>query len=281
MSTRGSYPHPVLDASDDVATEFTVFNASIEVGVEHVTISFDVRCDDTDLADLISAQKAEISARWKCSATMRAGRLDLTRSHIATNVERFSAVLDHQELDGLVTVTVVAVAAERVASFRFANQHSHYGDALFDIERGDLLAHGGEFSFDAKKMYDPLSPPLESCFRFLQRSDSSKFIKVNTSGDDFVDVSFPPAVHQDFSNGFSPTIQMSTVVLPALMHAIEELKRDDGPPPTPDGWRTTLTKIITERRLEGRETIEIAQHILEDPIAHALKQLTSMGAIDD
>lgn len=281
MASRGSYPHPVLDGSDDVSSEFLVLNPTIDVGVDHVSIMFDVRCDDPDLRRLLENGGADIAARWKCSATMRNGQLQLEATPLTPDVVRYSAVLDHQQLDGLVTVFVTSLATEVMPAFSFSRQHHDYGQAVFEIGKGDLLANGGTFSFDAKKKYDPMSPPLESCFRFVRRSDNKRFVKVNTSGDEFVEVSFPPKVYDDFASGFAPTIQMSTVVVPALMHALEELKRSDGPAPTPGGWRTTISQIIEDKKLGGRDSIEIAQAILEDPIAAAFKQLTSMGAFDD
>jgi hypothetical protein len=58
VKTRGSYPHPVLDASDDVASFIEVFNPTVASSVEDVEIRFQVRMTDPDIQSLLDAGQA-------------------------------------------------------------------------------------------------------------------------------------------------------------------------------------------------------------------------------
>ena len=67
---RGSYPHPVLDMSDDVDSYFIVSNPGVSPSIEDIELTFEVRTDDPTLIRLLEERKARASLRWRCSATL-------------------------------------------------------------------------------------------------------------------------------------------------------------------------------------------------------------------
>ena len=53
MASRGSYPHPVLDASNDVNSTFEAINATVSPSHDDVEIAVELRTDDDDLICLL------------------------------------------------------------------------------------------------------------------------------------------------------------------------------------------------------------------------------------
>ena len=68
--TRGSYPHPVLDASDDVGASIEVFNVSVAPSVDDVEVRFQLRMTEPLIHKLLQEGAARYSFRWSCSLVM-------------------------------------------------------------------------------------------------------------------------------------------------------------------------------------------------------------------
>ena len=84
------------------------------------------------------------------------------------------------------------IAAAEIEDYRLRSQHPDYGDATFHLQPGDVIADGGYFEFEPDKLFDPLHPPLGSCFRFVSDPRLRKGIGVRFHDDEYVVVEFPP-----------------------------------------------------------------------------------------
>lgn len=272
MASRGSYPHPVLDNSDDVSGDFYVSKAYVTPGAEFVDLQFDTRVENTEFAALLTDGSITLRGRWKCSATFTSGALDLDISPISNGSLECHATLDQEDLDGRVDVTLYLVAASPV-ELNLASQHDDYDGATFGVSRGDVVGHAGTFSFDARKSYDPMRPPLESCFRFSQKSNKTPFIEIDSSLDDYVTVNVPQAQYQQFRDQEAmPEVQMATVVLPALVQALVYCSQDQDP--EVGGWKAALRNLCDRYGVTGRDPLVQAQAILGDPIATGFGRLS-------
>jgi hypothetical protein len=120
---------------------------------------------------------------------------------------------------------VKIVATGPISQYSLENQHSDYGNASFNLLAGDVLADGGYFEFEPGKLYDPLNPPVGSCFLFVADSTHKKGLTVRFHDDDHVLVAFPEKILTGFGLlNNSPELQISLVVLPALMQTITFIK---------------------------------------------------------
>lgn len=267
---RGSYPHPVLDASDDVASVFEVVNVVIAPGLDDIEITFKARMDDPDLSDRLAADTAHLVASWRCGATLSAGHLEL--DVVATHADGriYRAFLDQERVRENVSVDVRLVAARPDKQYRLARQNPEYGDAEFEIAPGDVLGEAGTFTFAAEKLYDPLRPPIGSCFRFDKVKGRAKGIKVSFNADDVVAVQFTSALHEAFGSLKSrPDLQIALVVLPALMETITFIRANEGPDGedmTDRAWFVALQAQIEALESEGDSALTLAQKMLAHPI---------------
>ncbi|WP_460968725.1 hypothetical protein [Pedococcus soli] len=251
--------------------------ALIDQGVDYVDVRIDILFESAELRHLVDVGCAEIVARWRCSATFATGHISLTTEDIGNELVRCSGNLDQEDLDGRVDIHLLMIATRTLPQYKLLTQHSDYGDASFSLERGAILADGGTVSIEARKKYDPMTPPLESCFKFVKKSGNRRYMEVDAADDDYIRVQLPSATFDLFrSQGMLPEVQISTVVLPALMEAIDAFKEKESTP-TNGGWRGTIERLLDAKNLNDKSTLVAAQAILEDPISAGLKRLDMLS----
>ena len=275
MSTgRGSYPHPVLDESDDVASEFEILNVLIDPSRQDIEVSYEVRTDDPDILRLIDSGKAIHSLRWHCSSTISTGELRPSEHQRFSSGARLQAWLDQQLVKGDVVAEVRVIAVERIEGLHWVNQNSDYGNATFGLEPGDVLADAGSFRFNAEKLFDPLDPPVGSCFSFVRSERRRKRIKVAFDGNETVVVKIPAETFDCFKLlGHRPDLQISLVVLPSLIETLEFIKNNRDEEPLDDkAWYVAIDALVTESGGWDLSLLELAQKILENPIDLAIRK---------
>lgn len=278
---RGSYPHPVLDASDDVNSVFQVFNAAVTPNVNDVEVKFQVRMSDPDVQTFIDSGAARYSFRWTCTSTIATGELGATIQQRHPDGATYAGSIDQEDIRGTVVVELRVIATSAIPEYRLTNQNPEYADSTFSILPGDVLAEGGSFQFEPEKRYDPLVPPVGSCFRFESDSKRTRGISVKFFDDDYVLVTFPERLQPHFAS-VRPEIQIGLVVLPALMEAIDFIKEnesaDSGEDMSDKSWYKALLRLITENGSLADPTFELAQKMLGYPLDKALSTaLNHMG----
>lgn len=274
-TTRGSFPHPVLGGSDDVTSDVKVVNATIGPTHEDIEVTYTVETNDPDLWALIDGGDARHSLRWTCSATISTDEVvpDVVRRRPDSVTLR--TWIDQQLVRGEISADIRVVAARPVDGFSWKNQHEDYGDATFDLQTGDTLVEAGTIVFDAKKLYDPLSPPVGSCFEFVAAPGQRKGISLNFDYDDVVKVQLPPAVHEGLAHmSARPDLQIGMVVLPALMGTLDFLRRVLDDPDAEDlsdrRWYTAIMDLVEDAGGIDESSLVLAQRILEHPLDRAL-----------
>ncbi|WP_404383541.1 hypothetical protein LL946_00105 [Knoellia locipacati] len=271
MASRGSYPHPVLDNSDDIKGDFRLSAVSVTPTSDFVDIAFDTFIENEEIRDLYITGSLTLRARWRCTATFSSGALALTADWQPTGAIHCTAALDHEDLDGRVDVTVMLVANQQL-KLQLSSQHEDYDGAEFALAQGVLAGHAGTFSFDARKSYDPMRPPLESCFRFQEKTTKKPYIEIDTSAADHVLVEIPQAQYAQFvDQSVMPEVQIATVVLPALVQALVDCAEDRDP--EVGGWKATLRALSEANSRAGDSPLAQAQAILGDPLATGFKRL--------
>lgn len=281
MANRGSFPHPVVDDSDDVASTFEVINIAYEPTQEDIEIRLTVRTDDSDLAQLIATGAARHSLRWTCTATISTDEVSPELTGRTGDGWILTTSIDQQRVRGNVDADVRVIATESIAKLRWTNQHAEYGGASFRVWPGDLIADGGSFRIAADKLYDPLNPPIGSCFKFHRDAKLRKGIRVNLLADHVV-VSLTSATFDGLVRaGDRPELQIATVVLPALMETISFIKDnhadDDSEGLDGRDWYVAIRAMVEEIGGFDQSPLLLAQRILENPIDRVLTSLDLDG----
>ncbi|MDG5499174.1 hypothetical protein [Marinobacter sp. BGYM27] len=273
MAKRGSYPHPIIDAADDVGSEFEIRNVLVDPTQQDIEVTYEVLTDDPDLHRLLKSGDAMHSLRWSCSSTISTGEMEPNEYQRHQKGMRCRAFLDQDLVRGDVVAEVSVIAAKPISGHSWARQHSDYGTAAFDLQPGDILADGGRIRFRANKLYDPLDPPIGSCFQFVRSTSLHKGISVTFSGDETVDVQLPANTFDDFKMFSSrPDLQIGLVVLPALMETLSFIQNNRNSEPLDDkAWFIAIDRLVEERGGWAPSIFELAQKILEHPIDSAIR----------
>lgn len=273
MANRGSYPHPVIDIADDVSSDIEVINVLVDPTQQDIEVTYEIRTEDPDLTLLLDSGKATHSLRWHCSSTISTGEMLPTEYQRTRNGFRLRAYLDQQLVRGDVVADVRILVADELQGHRWKNQHPDYGSSSFDLHPGDVLADAGSFKFNAEKMYDPLNPPVGSCFKFVRSGSRHKRIKVAFDGNETVTVEIPAKTFDDFQLfSHRPDLQIALVVLPALSETLHFIKSNDGEEPLDDKiWHNEIQQLVEDRGGWDQSLLELAQRVLESPIDTAIR----------
>lgn len=273
-SIAGSFPHPVLGNQDDVSSIFELENVSYRSDFDDIEVKFRVINEDPDLEALISAGKAELKARWECKVTISSGFLDLEDIHHHHDGITYAGWLDQRLVRDEVDIEVFVIATEPLRDFSWKNQHSDYGGEKFEIRKGDLLADGGYFPIKVGKLFDPVDPPIGSCFRIREDQKLKKELKVDFSDDEQVIIFLP----KDASDGLKelrdrPDLQISLLIMPALMETISFIQKVQGDTSDEDldekTWYRTLSNLIKSIDTES-SPFSIAQKLLGGSLVKVL-----------
>jgi hypothetical protein len=273
MANRGSYPHPVIDTSDDVDSNFEVLNVLVDPSQQDIEITYEIRTDDPDLIRLLESGAAMHSLRWRCSSTISADDMKPEVTHRTPTGFRLKAWLDQQLVKGNVVADARVILTKDMIGHRWVRQHAEYGGARFDLLQGDILAEAGTFSFSAEKLFDPLDPPIGSCFSFVRSTSRHKRILVTYDSDDTVNVQIPAKTFDDFKLfSHRPDLQIALVVLPALMDTLMFIKENREQEPLGDkAWFNAIEQLVEDRGGWDQNLLELAQKILESPIDTAIR----------
>lgn len=272
---NGSFPHPVLGLGDDVGSSFQVSEFHTDHGVDEIKVTFRVKHNCADLTRLIGDGQAAVQVRWTCSSTMSAGSLPLNRTRNHPDGMTLEGFLDQQDIRDQVDLEFSVVALRDIPGFSWEKQHEDYGDQTFDIRKGDYLALGGESSFKADKLFDPMSPPLGSCFKIVPDPSVRRGTIIRFDDPNHVVIAMPEeTAHALAGLGGRTDLQISLVVLPALMATISFIQRAEAQSNLEEiaefDWYETVHRLMMSNKADYSQPFEAAQKILENPIDKVL-----------
>ncbi|HYC60718.1 MAG TPA: hypothetical protein VEK79_14235 [Thermoanaerobaculia bacterium] len=148
LSAR-SYPHPVIGNRDDVPG--AAFQSAVEVTTDKENIYLDISttCSADDLLDMIADGDAAYAVHVECSNTLYRSVFEF-----ADPSRRIPIAADN--LNDMVEVNTSAIAKKAVAACTVAGAHPDYGDASFEVGKGDVLAVAEGYTFEVESSFDSL-----------------------------------------------------------------------------------------------------------------------------
>ncbi len=265
-----SYPHPVLGNGDDLNGSFSV-QLPYELGREAIVLNPTFALKNFVIEEFIKKSKASFIVEVECRNTF------FRKSFSTRNmVERFS--IPASSLRERVTVGFYVCADQDIKGYRPSDPHSDYEGAEFDLEAGDVLAVGGYSSFIALKSFDPLRPPVSSFMSIIEGFqhegpmevdyDQSKITVILSKVDwkSYVEVFGQKAVQG---------ILHSSVVFPVLVDAIYKMQTS-GSEYENTNWYGRMEAILDANGLQGKDPIEIAQKILNNPVNRSFRSIEDL-----
>jgi len=274
-----SYPHPVLGNKDDVLG--AAFQTGLTARSDKQNYYFSIRCwcNNSTLQDLINADKAQYTVHIECTNTMH-------RRSYSFSMPNFDITVPADDLNGNVEINMFICASQAIENYQIVGAHEDYGNASFAINKGDILAIGDYFNFDAEKDYDSLKK-ISSLMQ-IERSNDKALRAMD------VQYELPkirivlPQVDYDMYELHKSDLRLqnlltSSIVLPVLSGAVRILSiKDDNEGYEDYRWYGWLKRQLEEIELEGeRDYILAAQKILDYPLHRALEGVMIVEETDD
>lgn len=263
-----NYPHPVLGVGDSIEGEFKI-HFSVKAGKQTIKLDSVFMLGNEDLNNLISDGIAIFVIQVYCRATMFR-KIFTSPSSVAKTITIPSYALRNE-----VEVDFFVCANEEIMNYSNSKSHSDFDGTYFNIEKGEILAYGGKGIFNANKTPEE----LKSISAFMNIDKYNKEngpiynfydgpkITIRLSENDYL------KYQQIVSNKFVADIVHSTVVLPALMDAVNEVQ--SGANEFGDKrWYNILENMIYETKEEN--LLKIGQKILENPVNRAFTTIQKM-----
>ncbi|HLF64580.1 MAG TPA: hypothetical protein VI603_12540 [Saprospiraceae bacterium] len=262
------YPHPVLGIEDSVSGKFAI-HVSVKASKQTIKIIPVFELNNSTLNRLIQEGNAVFGTHIYCRATMFR---KLIRSEMPISKE---IVIPAQELRNRVDLDFFICAVEDIPHYKNDLSHTDYNGYSFYIEKGEILAYGGKAEFNANKSPEELKSV--SAFMNIDKYEKENGPVYNFYDGDKITIRLPEndyLMYQHIvNNPFIANILHSTIVLPALMEAIDVVLSGTDEYLN-NSWFQILQKIVEETKEES--LIGIAQKVLDNPINRAFKTVQTM-----
>lgn len=275
------YPYPVLSSgNDDYSGSSFTFTPNISKGPREIVFDFTLDLQDDVLNQMISEGRAEFVVHIECPYTAY-------REMIRGSSERCSRHVVESRLNGKVSVCAFVVAKQDIRGYTNPAFNVDYSDISFDIERGGILAIGGQCSIDITKETEELGkvPSIFSICRSAMDSDES--MKIDLDGEKIAITLCAESFNNYRVMSASPvylSVFHSILIMPALIYVFEVLKCDGTENYEQHRWYKAICRTLTKQglkmdqnTLDTYESFELAQKLLELPVNKAITALAQLG----
>ena len=262
-----SFPHPVVGNSDDAVGNFipTLTRQNDRTHL-HLEIT-DLDTGNTSLNEAIREKKAAYVVRVECVATVY-------RESFLTQQNSLRIEIELNRLYRKVDVDVGVVALHDFGEYRPSLPHSDYGDAVFGVEAGDVLAVGDGWTFSLLPAWDPLRAPVASLMR-IQRGSEEAGPLVVALDEERIIIRVPSKDYDRYltrKSDAAPVLH-AVIVLPVLAQAIERMHE---PEFAGNLWAGRIAQLLERRSIDYSDPLRAAQELLEYPVTRALTRLDKL-----
>lgn len=267
MRRAFSYPHPVVGNQDDVRSDFGL-QLCVEIA-DYVRLKGQYSLDNATLRDLIVAERAHFVARANCRNTY-------FRKSIKVSDDQFSYSVELGRLRGQVVVEPMIVASKPIDDFRPVNLNEEYGDDVFMVLPGQLLAVGPELRFEVDTDFDPLRSPVGSIIQIADGAPDRAPFECDFEADRIlVRISTNSWPQYQAIKGPAPHTIVSVIALPVLAEAMNRLRRDGAEESYGEyTWFQRLERICVERDIGSTvDSLRAAQQLLDTPYQRTFSEL--------
>jgi hypothetical protein len=183
-------PHPVLGQGDDITGISRLKNdPNINIEGDSYHIEFEIEHDNGAIADLVRVEKATYCCEVTCSATFY-------REIFTSNEVYFNFDIPRTSLRNKVDFQVYCLSMKDLPNYNNLVAHSDFDGFLFDLEKADLLAIFGSFSFNADIQYHKLK--AASSFMQIIPNETGKTLTEYILDDSKIQIKLPIDLYEKY-----------------------------------------------------------------------------------
>ena len=279
------YPYPVLSAAtDDYKDGQFTFKVQQELGIREVILKINLELKNESLSELIQADKAEFVVHIECPYTSY-------REALRFQDTEYVRKISEKNLNGKVSVCAFLVAKVNIKNYINKSWNEVYKGLAFDLERGSILAIGGQYDLNVIKEMENLAkvPSIfTTCRSAADNEEEMKIdiadhkIAITLSSEGFQNYKLLAAMPQVI-----PVLH-SMLILPALIYVFETLLREGTEDFETRRWFRVLEKTLAKDKISlNQDTLnsipsyELAQKLLDLPIQKALSAMSFEDNIEE
>ena len=201
-------PHPVLGQSDDISGKCQLKDdPTIHVTDESYQVEFEVEHDNGTIADLVKVGKAIYCCEVLCSGT-------LFREIFYSNSLVFNLNIPRTALRNRVDFQTYCLATKEILNYNNPAFHTDFEGFTFDLEKADLLAVFGSFTFNADIEYHKLQ--AASSFMQIVPNEPGKTLTEYVLDDSKIQIKLPEESYEKYrffgkNKDLAPIIHASLV----------------------------------------------------------------------
>jgi len=269
-----TFPHPILGIGDSINSQIELQKPEINANSDFYEIKVHFSHDNNDLLNLINSEKAEYLCEITCTNTV-------FRQIFTSKNKTIAFEIPKKDVKSKVEFTCLLVATENIENYSNVNAHADYAGYSFDIDKGDILAYFGEFSFNADIQYEKLR--AVSSFMEIIENESEKFTIIDLKKNK-IEIQLPSESYNLYRSDsisqeekFAPIFH-SSIVLSTLLIALYNFEEH----------KDYLWAQVIEYRLKNEQQFktlsigdkenipEIAQRLLGNPFERLINGLNSI-----
>jgi len=270
-----SLPHPVLGLNDDISGEYTP-NIEAAPTEDFFIFKIDHVLKNDAIEQLINDKKAQFCVEVNCPATVY-------RKCFLSNDFSQDIKIRQEFLRNRFDVTFFITSASHVSDYTNDSFSYDYEGSVFDIEKGDVIAYGGETKQFAIKDWSSLKS-IKSFMTIKKDLDSDGNISIQLSPDKII-VMVSEEDYKKYcslvnTENISPVFH-SSIVFPALIYTLNQMA---DPNKKEDYENYSWYEYLLLRRENDAELkqldwtdqehiVRIAQKILDKPINRLLEAI--------
>ncbi|MBZ9623245.1 hypothetical protein G9F71_010305 [Clostridium sp. FP2] len=271
------FPYPVLaEFLDDYIDNKFISEASIEKIRDNITFKLESKIENKTLKNLIDNDKARYMFHIECPQTSY-------RTVVKTKDELTYHEVEAGKMVGKVQICVFVVAIDEVYNYVNETFVSDYKGIDFNLEKGNILAIGGQFNITVDKEKEELGkiPSIFSVLRKITKEEKDLSVDIY---DNKVKIWLPEKEYYNYQKmARVPTLQPalhSMIVLPVLIYIFEEIKKGGIDGFEEYRWFKSIRKSLAIEKinlnsdtLNQHTSISLAQKVLNMPLTRALDNL--------
>lgn len=270
-----AFPHPILSIYNDDIKGKVGLNPMPEISSTSDSYSIIVNCEyvNIDLTTLVNSGHAEFLCEATCSNT-------LYREIFTSSCCDLKFDIPKKHVKGKIYFTCMLVAKLPILNYTNIKAHSDYNGFSFEIDKGDVLAFFGEFSFNADINYEKLKA-ISSFMEVVENKDPNVIYTNIDLSKSKIEIQLPSEDYKLFaSDNISKepmfvSVFHSSIVLNALLVALYSFETNK---------ELLWAKVIDYRlknekqfvniSIDDKENIpEIAQRLLGNPFRRLISEL--------
>ena len=279
------FPYPVLSYFDDaIEGSYSIQNlsASLDTDKKNYTIQGNFSLENVDLQGLISQKKAIFVVHFECSKTR-------FRKPYQFYTDNFEIKIPSDMLEGSVEMQPVIISKEVLHDYTNSKAHKDYDGIKTNINLGEILAVTEPFEFIANKSQDSFRnfPSIFSISKNIQNPEKS--MDLSLEGNQKIRILLSDQNYRFYKASMNSSINEPILASMILFPAVLTLLRDfeTGVEEFEDTeWFPAIRRRVEECGYNftevawEKEALEIAQHIIGDPLSKGLNMLVEEGIED-